>query len=62
MAYIKDGKLVDVVRGVSKNGTIIKLNSRLKLGWEQVSEVMPNGDGYGCLITRDIKVKRCAND
>lgn len=58
MAWIKNGKLVDVVRGVSRNGTIVKLNSRLKLGWYQASEVMPNGDGYGCLITRDIKVRR----
>ncbi|MBU5342304.1 hypothetical protein [Caldifermentibacillus hisashii] len=58
MAYIKDGKLVDVVRGVSMSGTNLKLKARLVLGWEQMSEVKPNGDGYGCLITRDIKVRR----
>lgn len=58
MAYIKDGKLVDVVRGVSMSGTSLKLKARLALGWEQASEIKGNGDSYGCLITRDIKVRR----
>lgn len=58
MAWIKGDKLINIVDGASETETLQRLKVKMDQGWQQASEIKPNGDGYGCLISRDIKVRR----
>ena len=58
MAWIKGDKLITIVEGASLIGTEWKVRRKLEEGWEKASEIKQNGQGYACLVTKPIKVRR----
>jgi len=56
MAWIRDNKVYEIVRGASKFNTLRKLNERyLSRDWKQIGEIREYDRGYAALVVKEVK-------
>jgi hypothetical protein len=56
MAWIRDNKVYEIVRGASKFNTLRKLNERyLSRDWKQIGEIKEFDRGYAALVMKEVK-------
>lgn len=55
MAWIKNGKIYEIVKGASKTNTMRKLKEQyLSRGYKQHGEIKKHGQGYGVLVYKKL--------
>lgn len=56
MVWIKGNKVYEIITGKSRKNTIRKVKEYyLSRGYKQIGEVREHGDGYGCLVYKEVK-------
>lgn len=56
MAWIRDNRVYEIVRGASRFNTLRKLNENyLSRGWKQVGNIKEHDRGYAVLVAKEVK-------
>lgn len=56
MAWIRDNRVYEIVRGASRFNTLRKLNENyLSRGWKQVGNIKEHDMGYAALVYKEVK-------
>lgn len=56
MAWIRDGKVYEIVRGASRFNTLRKLKENyLNRGWQKIGDIKEHDRGYAVLVVKEVK-------
>jgi len=56
MAWIRENRVYEIVRGASRFNTLRKLNENyLNRGWQKIGDIKEHDRGYAALVYKEVK-------